>query len=299
MDTRIIPVDSIIPLKAFDPAEKRSSKYRQITASMKSVGIVENVVVVPNRQGRGTYLLLDGLMRLEVAKDLGWKELECLIATDDESYTYNKRVNRLAAVQEHKMIVRAMDRGLSAVRIAHALNLAVDSVRRRFRLLDGICPEAVSALVDQDCPLIVFDLLRRMVPSRQIEAARLMVGQRNFTAPFIRAILVATPEDQLIRHRGSKARPRVTHEHIARMERELIAAQSRARCIEEAYGDDNLQLTIARGYLMKLLGRPRIVDWLSSNRPEYLAEFQEISAFYGSTGSKTSHLRHAASPTSG
>jgi len=36
-----------------------------------------------------------------------------LIADDDEAFTYNKRVNRLATVQEHYMIVKALERGVS------------------------------------------------------------------------------------------------------------------------------------------------------------------------------------------
>ena len=33
----------------------------------------------------------------------------CLIADDDEAFTYNKRVNRLATIQEHYMIVKAIE----------------------------------------------------------------------------------------------------------------------------------------------------------------------------------------------
>jgi hypothetical protein len=33
-----------------------------------------------------------------------------LIADDDEAFTYNKRVNRLATIQEHYMIVKAIER---------------------------------------------------------------------------------------------------------------------------------------------------------------------------------------------
>ena len=45
------------------------------------------------------------------------------MATDDETYTYNKRINRLAPVQEHRMILRAIDRGVPEERIAEALGL--------------------------------------------------------------------------------------------------------------------------------------------------------------------------------
>jgi hypothetical protein len=34
----------------------------------------------------------------------------CLIATDDEGYTYNNRINRLAIIQEHRMILKAIER---------------------------------------------------------------------------------------------------------------------------------------------------------------------------------------------
>ncbi len=47
----------------------------------------------------------------------------CLVATDDEAYTYNKRVNRLAIIQEHRMILTALQKGVSEERLARALNL--------------------------------------------------------------------------------------------------------------------------------------------------------------------------------
>ena len=90
------------------PAIKESQKYRQISASVREVGIIEPLVVVPQNGKTGRYLLLDGHMRLAALKELGHAEVRCLIATDDEAYTYNKRINRLATVQEHFMILKAI-----------------------------------------------------------------------------------------------------------------------------------------------------------------------------------------------
>ncbi|WP_430389538.1 plasmid partitioning protein RepB C-terminal domain-containing protein [Blastomonas fulva] len=90
-----------------------------------------------------------------------------MVANDDETYTYNKRVNRLPPVQEHRMIVRAIERGVTAAMIADALGLEVQSIRARFRLLDGICPEAADMLKDTNCSMKVFDMLRRMSNMRQ------------------------------------------------------------------------------------------------------------------------------------
>ncbi len=93
-----------------------------------------------------------------------------------------RELNRLAAVQEHRLIVRAVERGVPAERIAEALDLDVGTIQRRFRMLNGICAEAVELLKDTTCPLIVFELLRQMAPIRQVEAAELMIGQNNFSA---------------------------------------------------------------------------------------------------------------------
>jgi hypothetical protein len=191
-----------------------------------------------------------------------------------------KRVNRLPPVQEHSMIARAVERGVAPAVIAEALGLEVGSVHRKFRLLDGICPEAVDILKDTTCPMNVFEVLRRMSTMRQIEAADLMVGQNNFSLMFAKALLAATPDVQLVKQprkgrKGDANGP--TTQQIARMERELAALQTQVKSVEDSYGIDNLHLTVARGYIAKLLGNALIVRWLSQNRHEYLGEFQRIA----------------------
>ena len=37
------------------------------------------------------------------------EQVPCLISKDDEAFTYNKRINRLATVQEHYMILKAIE----------------------------------------------------------------------------------------------------------------------------------------------------------------------------------------------
>lgn len=275
--TRMIHLSAIIPLKSFQSSTKDSQKYRQVAASIRAVGLVEAPVVAPNPKKEGTYFLLDGLLRIEAVKELGWSEVDCLISTDDEAYSYNKRISRLAAVQEHRMIVRAVERGVSEEQIANALNLDAGTVRRRFRMLDGVCPEAVDLLSDQPCPMIVFNMLKRMRPMRQIEAAELMIGQRNFSSAFVRAILAATPREQLLVCRRTRVERNISHEQIARLERELQVAQSRTKYVEDTYGEDNLQLTIAKSYLSRLLKSEKIRSWLGRNEPEYLAEFTDVA----------------------
>jgi hypothetical protein len=174
-------------------------------SSIKAIGLVEAPVVIANTQNAGTWSLLDGHRQLEALKELGIAEVECLVATDDHTYTYDKRVNRLAPIQERRMIARAMERGVSSADIADALvGLQAQSVIGRFLLLEGISSEAAEMLKDTPCSMKVFDVLRQMSAVRQIEAADLMIGQHNVTVMFARAIRAATPESQLVAAKKTK-----------------------------------------------------------------------------------------------
>jgi RepB plasmid partitioning protein/ParB-like nuclease domain len=277
-ETVQLAISQLVPLKTLRPGTKGSKKYDQIVRSVRAIGLVEAPVVARDPKHPDRFFLLDGHLRIEALKDIGIDQVECLISTDDETYSYNKRVNRLVPVQEHRMIVRAMQRGVPEAQIGEALGLDAVSVRRRAKMLEGICREAVDLLHNAPCPFRVFDILRQMVPLRQIEAAELMLGQGNFTAVFARALLVATSEAQLVPVARSKPKEQAAiAEQIARMEKELVGLQSQIKSVEETYGIDNLHLTVAKGYLAKLLGNARVVRWLAQNRHEYLGEFQAVA----------------------
>jgi RepB plasmid partitioning protein/ParB-like nuclease domain len=274
-----LPVAGLVPLRSLRPGTKDSKKYSQILRSIEVIGLVEAPVVTRDRKKAGRYFLLDGHLRVEALKDLGIETVECLVSTDDEAYTYNKRVNRISAVQEHRMIKRAVERGVTERQIADVLGLEVSSVRRRQRMLEGICPDAADILKDTECPLNVFDTLRRMAPLRQIEVAELMAGQNNFTGMFAKALLAATPEKLLVEPRKARtsAEQAGTSEQIARMDRELASLQNQVKSVEETYGIDNLHLTVALGYVRKLLANSRVTRWLSQHRQEYLTEYQALT----------------------
>jgi|SRR5215469_13413991 len=178
---RRIAIGDIRPLKLVTDIVKKTPKYRQIAASIAEVGIVEPPVVARDRSERGKYLLLDGHLRIEVLKERGETDVVCLISTDDEAFTYNKRVNRIAIVQEHQMILKAIERGVSEERIAKSLNVDVASIRRKRRLLNGICPEAAELLKDKHVAIPSFSELKKLAPLRQIEAAELMVAMNKYT----------------------------------------------------------------------------------------------------------------------
>ena len=192
-----ISVDDIAPLHQITPAVKKGIKYRQICSSIKELGIIEPPVVLRSGE-KGKYIMLDGHLRLEVSKDLGHPHLVCLIATDDEAFTYNRHISRLAAVQEHKMIMRAIERGVPEKTIAKALDIRMPTLRAKTQMLQGICPEAVDLLKDKHVPLHTFGVLKKMAPLRQIEAAELMISMNIFSQGYALSLLASTPKEQLV-----------------------------------------------------------------------------------------------------
>lgn len=272
-----IPIPDIQPLRLVTSIIKKSPKYAQISASVREVGIVEPPVVARDRGERGKYLLLDGHLRLEILKEMGETEVVCLVSTDDEAFTYNRRVNRIAIVQEHKMILKAVERGVSEARIARALNVNVAEIRRKRRLLDGICPETAEVLKDRHVPINTFSQLKKMAPMRQIEAAELMIAMNKYTITYAKSLLAATPQDQLADIHKRKVVTGLTDDQMARMERESANLEREFKMVEQSYGTDHLDLVLAKGYLARLLGNPRVARYLTQNHQELLTELQRIA----------------------
>lgn len=273
-DCVLVPLSKLIFLKTMRPMIKDSIAFQQIAASVREIGLVEPPAVFPDAGRKDHFLVLDGHLRIEVLKAMGVMDVACLIATDDDTYTYNKRINRLTAVQAHTMIVKAMEHGVSAGRLGKTLGLSAHTIQNRFRLLDGICPEVVEQLQDKHCPAKIFTVLRQMKPIRQIEAAELMVGQNNFTTAFANAILYNTQPSLLVAQIA--ANDAVSIESMAKMEREIAALQVQNKAVEDTYGPDVLHLTVIKRFLEKWLDCAPIVRWLAEHQPEYLREFQSI-----------------------
>lgn len=161
-----IPLESILPMKKIAKGTRATLKYRQIAASIREVGIIEPLVVHPQKGNENQFMLLDGHIRLEVLKELKEKAVDCLLSTDDEGFTYNHKVNRLTAIQEHFMILKAIKNGVSEQDIASALDVDVSKIRKKRDLLVGICTEAVALLKGKRAGAGAFAQIRKAKPMR-------------------------------------------------------------------------------------------------------------------------------------
>ena len=167
LETYQVPLDQLLPSKKVPDGIMSTRKYRQIVSSIKEIGLIEPLSVIQPDPAKPEFLLLDGHLRALALKELGVDEAPCLFAKDDETYSYNHQINRLSTVQEHYMIRRTIDRGVSKERLARAFNVNLSSINRRINLLEGICPEAIALLQDKQFTPDMTRVLRNMKAARQ------------------------------------------------------------------------------------------------------------------------------------
>lgn len=271
-----VPIASILPLRTVSATVRGSVKYGQIAASIAEVGIIEPPVVTRDAQDRSKFHLLDGHLRVEILRERGETEVICLVATEDEAFTYNKRVSRIAIIQEHRMILNAVKKGVSEERLARALNVNIANIRMKRNLLVGICPEAADLLRDKHVPLNVFTELRYLKPFRQIEAAQAMIAMNRYSLGYAKSLVASTPDDQLVDGRRRRSRG-LTQEQITIMQRESENIDREFKLVEQDYGVDHLDLVLAIGHVGRLLGNARVVRHLAQYHATILSEFQKVA----------------------
>lgn len=270
-DVLSIGTSVIVPIKTITPADRKSEVYRRIAASIEHVGLIEPLVVFPTQ--KDTFLLLDGHTRFDILCATGVESVKCLQSIDNESYTYNKRVNYIPPIAQHHMILRALAH-VSEERIAKALNVSVSRIRERRDLLRGICPEVAELLRNERVSDGALAALRKMKAVRQIDVARLMLNARKFTGRFTRALLDGTREELLVT--GRKRLPDVKPTDQSMIEQETDEMLKRADSIRANYGNDVLDLTTASRYVERLLTNARVQRYLAKYHQDTLSTLRAL-----------------------
>jgi ParB-like chromosome segregation protein Spo0J len=273
-DITSIKTTDITPIKTMTVAYRKTATYRRIAASMAHVGLIEPLIVFPTSEGK--YLLLDGHTRLDILITTGTPVANCLLATDNESYTYNKRVNYIPPIAQHHMILRALAH-VSEERIASALNVAVTTIREKRDLLKGISSEAAEILRNERVSAEAFCALRKMKAVRQIDVARLMMSAKKFSGRFARALLDGTREELLVPAPTTRSR-KVTQEQQSMMEQETDDLLKHADSIKANYGNDVLNLTAASKYIERILANARVHRYLAKHHKDTLAALEQLLA---------------------
>ena len=277
LETIQVPLADLLPLRLIKEPSK-IARYKAILVSLREVGLIEPLMVHAQKDAPGKYVVLDGNLRWCALKELGQAAADCILAKDDECFTYNARASRISPIQEHRMIVKAVNLGVSPDRIAAALNIPVRVVKAYQNLLNGINAEAADLLKDKHIAPGTLRLLRKVNDVRQLEIAELMVGAGNYTHSYAEALILGRPEDQLVKPTTTKQHKGISAETVARMEQEMVTLERDLKSIEAGYGENMLNLTLARAYVRKLLNNPAIARFMGAHYAEILAEFTALVA---------------------
>jgi hypothetical protein len=170
------------------------------------------------------------------------------------------------------MIRKAIAAGVSEERIAKALNLTTQTIRRNARRLKGICPEAVEILKDKPISEVALGMLRKVKPYRQIEMADLMARTGHYTSMYARTLLLRTPKDQCVAGPLKGLRP----EDVARLEAESRSSEKEFVLATESHGKNVMELMLMRTYMKKLLDNARVIKFMVHRNPELLRELQNV-----------------------
>jgi RepB plasmid partitioning protein/ParB-like nuclease domain len=273
LKTVLLPVSKIVPRITVTDEIRKSKKYRQIAASIEHVGLIEPLVV--SAQTSGSFLLLDGALRLDVLVRREESEIRCILATDDEGYTYNKRVNHLSNIGEHYMILKALANGVSEQMISASLNVDVETIRRKRSLLDGICPEAVQLLLTRRVSTHAYGFLRKMKPLGQIQAAERMIHANSFSEKMAKALFTITKPELLVHQAKVNRASPGTAAKLSLLQQEADTLLTDVKQVEETYATQALDLTLSLGYVEHLLSNSRIEKYLAKHHPDILSELKK------------------------
>ncbi len=271
-------LEDILPVRQITEAQKKAGRYETILASIPVVGLVEPLVVFPQKGQPGKFTLVNGHMRYYAMKELEITSADCLVAEDDEGFTYNARISRLPAIQEHKMIVKAVKNGASLERIAAALNISPRLVQASMNLLNGINDEAVDLLKDKPISPQALRMMKKVTGERQTEMARMMIEANNYHAGYVEGLVLGTRKEFLAESNMPKKKKGMTAEAIAKMEQEMETLESGMKAITENYKENMFTLQTAHTYIKALLKNTRVAKYLKSKHAEINTEFENMAA---------------------
>ena len=277
MKTEKIPSEVILPIRTIkSPHNLR--RYQAIVKSIREVGMIEPLVVHRQKDKSGTFLLLDGHLRLFALKQLGETVAECIISNEDECFTYNARINRLPPIQCHKMIVKAIRNGVNPERIASALDMPLNVVRGLIELLDGIADGAANLLKDKNISEKGIRLLKKVKPLRQMEIAELLVSTNNYSIGYIESLIVTTSDEQRVNPAEPKKKTGLSAEELANLKREMETLEKDFKAVKTNFTENMMCLTCARGYIKKLLNNAKVVRFLNAHFSDIVSGFENIVA---------------------
>ncbi|ECN8823131.1 ParB N-terminal domain-containing protein [Salmonella enterica subsp. enterica serovar Newport] len=270
----LYPIMSLSSSRSLPINVRSSNKYKQILTSIAEIGLIEPIMIFITDNGE--YKILDGHLRIEALKDLKVTHAHCLISPVEDTYSYNKRVNHLTILQEQRMLLKAVESGVSVEKLCAVLGLSQGIINTRLRISEGISKEALALLADKNVSQNVFDVLRKIKLNKQMDFVATMITLNNFTKKFALSMLHALPAEHLVRKPDNASEDKDMIKTLARLEKEMAALQVETQDIQNEFAENNLNLMVVRSYIAKLLSKNEIIHWLYDNKSEYLDVLKKV-----------------------
>jgi hypothetical protein len=270
-----LAINDVATIRTNTARVKRGHKYKQILSSIQAIGIIEPPVVTWNEK-INKYILLDGHLRFEALKEIGIENVDCIISTDDESYTYNKYINKLSPIQAYNMINNALKNGVSEEKLAKALDLDMVSLRAKKNLLNNVSHEVVDLLKDKDISEKLFRLLRKMNLKRQLVAAHMMIDNNRYTYDFLKTIYDMSSDDDLIIKRVKKNISTEVLERRMRLEEENMSLSGDIQLLQYDYGINMLKFSTVHAFLRNVMKNSNVANFIKKFDEEIFNHFTKI-----------------------
>jgi ParB-like chromosome segregation protein Spo0J len=264
-----VPIVKLVPRN-----ERRVAKkyYLRIEASLRSVGLIDPLVVYP--QG-DNFEILDGCIRFRILLDLGVETVPCLIADQREAFTGNRMVNRLSPAQEMRMLRKSLEE-LDEQSIADALGMAGIKHRLNDGLLKKLAPRLVQAFEAGKLNREAVRELAHVKTERQVEILKLMESCGDYSLTFVRGLVLKTPLAKRAEPNGVKPPwPRQNDKKSGLLTklREAEQQQDFYSGLYRQYTTNLLKLVI---YVRSLISQARVQEYLADKHPDTLDIFTQI-----------------------
>ncbi|TET34901.1 MAG: hypothetical protein E3J72_12255 [Planctomycetota bacterium] len=270
-----IAIENLVPLRVRDINLKSHAGFARIVATIKAVGLVEPVCVYKKN---GKYSILDGYLRFKAFEKLGVRKVPCRVFSNKknkETYTWNKKVSRISAVQENRMLQKAL-KTVAEPAISGTFGLRSIKYRLAATVIKQLHLKVIKVLDDNFMSRKCAAEFTYVKPKRQLQILREMQKNNDYSRSFARALVIKTPES--LRNGEKKKRKPWTQDPTKG--KELVAKLEEAQKSHDFYTTTyhrySTDLLKTCSYVGKLITSKKVKKYLKDKFPDVLACFEKI-----------------------
>lgn len=108
--------------------------------------------------------------------------------------------------------------------------------------------------------------------------AGLMRASENYTTSYTQALILGTPNDQLVSAKTAPLLKGLSADDVSRMEKEMETLEAELRGSQDSFGENALHLSAAQRYIERLVQNARVKRFLTQKYPELTEEFESLLA---------------------